>query len=268
MSNQLSTKIISPVARRIWGSPDAMLLFFAGGAAEFAAIKAVDWLFYTNALPSAPVERFFDTVRFAQHVFFSDLAGAEATINNINRIHGHVEKSRGMAIPQWAYRDVLYITIDYAERAHQIVFGPMTDAERVEYFEAGIALGQAMHLEGLPATYAEYQVQRHQQFIEDYAHTPLTDKLFASYKAAIGPVRYWALRYIMAGLIPVELRNVLGLKPNWLVDKLLRLYRYLPGGGNKLRWVHGIILPPRFAKQLGSLARNSNELIKKTAQPV
>jgi len=32
----------SPVTRRIWGSPDAILLFFAGGAAEFAAIKAVD----------------------------------------------------------------------------------------------------------------------------------------------------------------------------------------------------------------------------------
>ena len=55
----------SAVTRRIWGSPDAILLFFAGGAAEFAAIKAVDWLFFTGRLPNAPVERFFETVRFA-----------------------------------------------------------------------------------------------------------------------------------------------------------------------------------------------------------
>lgn len=55
----------SAVTRRIWGSPDAILLFFAGGAAEFAAIKAVDWLFFTGRLPGAPVERFFETVRFA-----------------------------------------------------------------------------------------------------------------------------------------------------------------------------------------------------------
>ncbi len=44
----------SAVTRRIWGSPDAILLFFAGGAAEFAAIKAVDWLFFTGRLPGAP----------------------------------------------------------------------------------------------------------------------------------------------------------------------------------------------------------------------
>src|SRR5215210_8258561 len=60
----------SAVTRRIWGSPDAILLFFAGGAAEFAAIKAVDWLFFTGRLPGAPLERFFETVRFAQSVFF------------------------------------------------------------------------------------------------------------------------------------------------------------------------------------------------------
>jgi hypothetical protein len=60
----------SPVTRRIWGSPDTILLFFAGGAAEFAAIEAVDWLFFTGRLPGAPVERFFEPVRFAQGVFF------------------------------------------------------------------------------------------------------------------------------------------------------------------------------------------------------
>ena len=66
----------SAVTRRIWGSPDAILLFFAGGAAEFAAIKAVDWLFFTVRLPGAPVKRFFETVRFAQGVFFADPASA------------------------------------------------------------------------------------------------------------------------------------------------------------------------------------------------
>jgi hypothetical protein len=96
----------SPVTRRIWASPDAILLFFAGGAAEFAAIKAVDWLFFTGRLPSAPVERFFETVRFAQSVFFGDPAGAPKAVARINRIHRHVEDARGEEIPQWAYRDM------------------------------------------------------------------------------------------------------------------------------------------------------------------
>ena len=56
----------SPVTRRIWGSPDAILLFFAGGAAEFAAIKAVDWLFFTGRLPApAAISRMNSTLATA-----------------------------------------------------------------------------------------------------------------------------------------------------------------------------------------------------------
>ena len=134
--------VSSAVTRRIWGSPDAILLFFAGGAAEFAAIKAVDWLFFTGRLPGAPVERFFETVRFAQRVFFGDLASATDAIEQINLIHRRVEKARGEEIPQWAYRDMLFILIDYGERAHRVVFGPMTEAERTAHFGVGLALGR------------------------------------------------------------------------------------------------------------------------------
>jgi hypothetical protein len=118
----------SAVTRRIWGSPDAILLFFAGGAAEFAAIKAVDWLFFTGRLPGAPVERFFETVRFAQSVFFGDPAEATDAVERINRIHRGVEDAQGEEIPQWAYRDMLFILIDYGERAHEVVFGPARTA--------------------------------------------------------------------------------------------------------------------------------------------
>jgi hypothetical protein len=55
-------------------------LFFAGGAAEFAAIKAVDWLFFTGRLPAAPV-------------------GATEAVERINRIHRRVEQARGEDIP-------------------------------------------------------------------------------------------------------------------------------------------------------------------------
>jgi ER-bound oxygenase mpaB/B'/Rubber oxygenase, catalytic domain len=156
----------SAVTRRIWGSPDAILLFFAGGAAEFAAIKAVEWLFFTGRLPEVPVERFFETVRFAQSVFFGEPAGATKTVERINLIHRGVEDARGEEIPQWAYRDMLFILIDYGERAHEVVLGTMTEAERTSHFGVGLALGRAMHLSGLPTTYAEYKDQRHQQLLD------------------------------------------------------------------------------------------------------
>jgi uncharacterized protein (DUF2236 family) len=244
-----------PVLQRIWGSPDALLLFFAGGAAEFAALKAVDWLFFTNRLPAAPIDRFFDTVRFAQRVFFGTPTQAAATIATINRLHRHVEAARDRPIPAWAYRAVLFLLIDYGERAHAIIYGPMPAAEQLAHFEALVALGHAMHLRELPTTYAAYQAQRHQQLLEDYAPSALMERLFASYRAALGPWRYRLLRRIQASLLPEELRPVVGLRPNGLVDGVLRCYRYLPGGGNKLRGLHRLLLPRQMAEQIGTLAQ-------------
>ena len=245
----------SPVTRRIWGSPDAILLFFAGGAAEFAAIKAVEWLFFTGRLPSAPVERFFETVRFAQSVFFGDLAGATKAVERINSIHRGVEDARGEQIPQWAYRDMLFILIDYGERAHEVVFEPMSEEERICHLEAALALGRAMDLSGLPTTYAEYEAQRHRQLLEDYERSPLTDELYARYRAALGPGRFWLLRLVQASVLPAELRQILGLEPNRFVDWLLRVYHYLPGGGDKLRPLRGVLLPRRYARRLGEVTR-------------
>jgi uncharacterized protein (DUF2236 family) len=249
------SEVSSPVTRRVWGSPDAILLFFAGGAAEFAAIRAVDWLFFTGRLPDAPIERLFETVRFAQRVFFSDPDRAAETIEDINRIHRRLEEAQGEAIPQWAYRDVLFILIDYGERAHEVVFGPMSEEERICHLEAALALGRAMDVSDLPTTYAEYEAQRRRQLVEDYARSPLTDELYVRYRAALGPWRFWLLRLVQASLLPDELRQILGFEPNRLIDWLLRGYHFLPGGGDKLRPLRSVLLPRRFAKQLREVAQ-------------
>jgi hypothetical protein len=188
-------------------------------------------------------------------VFFGDPAGATKVVERINSIHRGVEEARGEEIPQWAYRDMLFILIDYGERAHEVVFGPMTEAERVSHFGVALTLGQAMHLSGLPTTYAEYRDQRHQQLLEDYACGPLTDELYASYRRALGPLRYRLLRLVQASVLPEELRDVLRFEPSPIVEELLRCYRFLPGGANKLRPLHGALLPARFAKQLRDLER-------------
>jgi mpaB/rubber oxygenase-like protein len=243
----------SPVVRRVWGSPDAILLVFAGSAAEFAAIKAVDWLFFTGRLPKDPVGRFFETVGFAQRVFFGDLAEADAAISAMNRIHRNVEGARGAEIPQWAYRDVLFMLIDYAEKAHGVVFGPMSEDEKAACLEDALAVGRAMGLAGLPDVHEEYRAQRKRQLAEDYARTPLTDELYARYRTALGPLRFRLLKLVQASLVPDELLPVLGLRESGLVGLLLGLYRHLPGGGNKLRPLHGILLPRKFAGKLGEM---------------
>jgi uncharacterized protein (DUF2236 family) len=191
-------------------------------------------------------------------VFFGDPAGATEAVERINSIHRHVEEARGEEIPQWAYRDMLFILIDYGERAHEVVFGPMTEAERTSHFGVALTLGQAMRLGGLPTTYAEYRDQRNRQLLEDYARGPLTEELYASYRRALGPLRYRLLRLVQASVLPEELRDVLRLEPQPLVEELLRCYRFVPGGGNKLRPLHKVLLPGRFAKQLRQLERAPN----------
>jgi hypothetical protein len=112
-----------------------------------------------------------------------------------------------------------------------------------------------MGLSGLPTTYAAYKAQRHLQLLEDYARTPFTDELYASYRRALGPWRFRLLRSVQASVLPDELRRMLRLRPDPLVDGLLRYYRFLPGDGNKLRPLHGVLLPGRFAKQLREMER-------------
>lgn len=145
---------------------------------------------------------------------------------------------------------MLFILIDYGERAHEVVFGAMTEAKRASHFGVALALGRAMELSDLPATYADYRDQRHRQLLEDYARGPLTEELYASYRRALGPLRYRLLRPVQASVLPDELRDVLRLEPHPLVDELLRCYRFVPGGSNKLRSLRGVLLPGRLAKQL------------------
>ena len=117
------------IVRDVWSDADTILLIFAGSAAEFALSRAVDWLFYTGALPGDPVGRLFSTARFAQEIVFVSEEHAERTLARVRSIHEAVERERGGQIPAWAHRDVLYMLIDYSERAYALLRRPLAPAE-------------------------------------------------------------------------------------------------------------------------------------------
>ncbi len=242
------------VMRRIWGSPDAIMLIFAGSAAEFAVNKAVDWLFWTNALPNDPIPRFFETVRFAQALIFGDQATYAAAIDAVNRAHEGVERSRGSRIPQWAYRDVLFMLIDYGERAHTIVYGPLSEPELREQFEVSLMIGRELHIEGLPSTLAEYRQARQAHLQNNTERSELTHRLYASYRAHLGPWRMRALLDLQASLVPDEVAQHLGLKRKRRVELLLRVYRFLPRQ-RMLRLLYPVLLPRQFGRHLAALER-------------
>jgi uncharacterized protein (DUF2236 family) len=243
-----------PVVYRVWGRLDPILLIFAGSAAEFALNKEVDWLFWTNRLPRNPIGRFFSTVRFAQAIMLGDPPTVAAAIAAVNAAHARVERSRGRAISAWAYRDVLFMLIHYGERAHQIVYGPMTAAEQADHCAALVALGAQMHIPDLPASYADYQRQRQAHLLADLARTPWTDQLYARYRAELGPVRMRLLLDLQASLVPPEVVALLDLRPRASITRLLRVYPHVPGA-QLMRLLAPVLLPSRYTAQLAALAR-------------
>jgi uncharacterized protein (DUF2236 family) len=244
------------VSRRIWGNPETILLIFAGSAAEFAVNKAVDWLFWTNALPDAPIDRFFETVRFAQAIAFGDAEVVAAAIDGVNRAHQGVERSRKDKIPQWAYRDVLFMLIDYGERAHAIVYGPMSDADRLSHFHASLAIARAMHIQDLPQTYEAYQQQRASHLRENTARTAFTDLLYRRYRSHLGIARMQALLDLQASIVPPEVAALLQLRRKRRVDFLLRHYRRITRG-NWLHRFYPLMLPRPYGGRLAGLERHN-----------
>src|SRR5882757_3529257 len=118
------------IVRKIWGRSDTVLLVFAGASAEFALNKAVDWLYFTGRLPADPLGRLFSTVAYSRKIIFSEMESALLAIDQITAIHTGVEKKRGTQIPDWAYRDVLFLLIGYSIRSFELLERKLSMAEK------------------------------------------------------------------------------------------------------------------------------------------
>lgn len=215
------------IVRTIWGSSDTILLIFAGAAAEFAANRAVDWLFFTNKLPNDPIGRFFSTVRYAQEIVFADERAAQQTFERINTIHHAVERRRGDTMPDWANRDVLYMLIDYSERAFQMVERPLTPAEQEDLFDVFRRVGEGLAVRDLPTQYAAWQEDRQRHLERDLVRSRYTDELYARYREHLGWWRFNTLVDVQALLVPPHVKQVLGLRSPRVPGGGVAIYRLL-----------------------------------------
>ena len=218
------------IVREIWGDSDTILLIFGGAAAEFAVNKSVDWLYFTGKLPKDPIGRLFSTVTYAQQIVFSDRATAMAAIEKINLIHRHVEAARGYNIPQWAYRDVLYMLIDYSIRSFELLNRTLTFAEKEEIFDVFIEMGLAMSIKDLPDTFAAWTQMREQALADNLEWGNYSKDLYKQYKRALGNVRYRVLINVQKTLVPAAVYRHLEVR-NWFqflpIIRLLQMTRYV-----------------------------------------
>ena len=219
------------IVRRIWGDGDMVLLVFAGSAAEFALNRAVDWLFFTGKLPADPLGRLFATASYAQGIVFADQSTATRTLNGIRAAHEAVERQRGQAIPDWAHRDVLYMLIDYSERAHEMLARPLNADEREELYDVFFRVGTGLGIPELPTSYHQWKSDREIHLRRDLVYGDGTRALYAQYRTHLGGWRYRLLLRLQGMMAPQYVRGLLGLQSSSWLRPLLRLHHIAAGAG-------------------------------------
>jgi len=240
------------VVRKIWGKSDTVLFIFAGASAEFALNKAVDWLYFTGRLPADPLARLFSTVSYAQTIVFADKQAALRAIDSMAKIHAHVEAERGARIPDWAYRDVLFMLIDYSIRSFEVLERPLIRAEKSEVFQVFHRLGSRMGLSELPASFEAWETMRRGHLDQHLARSIYTDDLFKQYRKHLGEVRYRFLLEAQAMVAPPKVRKLLALRKISLLHPLIALYKlsrriHLDG------FLKALVLPPQHTAQINGL---------------
>ena len=248
------------IVRRIWGRADTVLFIFAGAAAEFALNKAVDWLYFTGKLPADPLGRLFGTVGYARQIIFSEKEKAYAAIDKMSKIHSAVESSRGMAIPDWAYRDELFMLIHYSVAAFEMLERKLTSSEKEEIVEVFCAVGQRMKIPGLPVGYNEWKAMHGRHLENDLRRSQYTTDLYKQYRRNLGNLRYLVLIEVQKRLVPPGVRALLQLNGTSLLSPALFLYKICRTLKME-RLLKSLLLPPAYIKQIRGLDYKGHDAV-------
>ncbi|MEO7310711.1 MAG: oxygenase MpaB family protein [Chitinophagaceae bacterium] len=240
------------VVRKIWGKSDTILFIFAGASAEFALNKAVDWLYFTGKLPADPLGRLFSTVAYARKIVFSPMQEANKAIDILRQIHGTVETNRGFSIPDWAYRDVLFMLIHYSIASYELLERKLSDEEKEEVHNVFFHVGLRMGLKELPLNYTAWLPVRQQHLMDDLHKTVYTADLFKQYRKHLGPMRFRVLLEGQKLVVPGRVKELLDFNNfSWLrlVVPLYKISRLM-----RMDWLlKMILLPSVYKNQINEL---------------
>jgi hypothetical protein len=240
------------VVRTIWGKSDTILFIFAGASAEFALNKAVDWLYFTGRLPADPIGRLFSTVSYARQIVFSEKEAALKAIDKITSIHKGVEKARGATIPDWAYRDVLFMLIHYSIAAYELLERKLTMAEKEDVYHVFLRMGTRMQISQLPESYENWLPVREAHMQQDLVLSKHSLDLFKQYKKHLGTFRYQVLLQGQKLVVPEQVGKMLHFSSTkWLAPivpayKISRLIHLDP-------LVKAILLPGKYSQEFKAL---------------
>ena len=240
------------IVRKIWGSADTILFIFGGASAEFALNKAVDWLYYTGKLPIDPIGRLFSTVTYAREIIFSTNEHALAAIDKMRSIHTAVEKSRGYEIPDWAYRDVLFMLIYYSISAYEKLEQKLSPAQKAEVYEVFYKVGKRMNLKDLPLNYNDWVETREHHLEHHLQNSQYTKNLFKQYRKHLGWLRYFILIQAQKLVVPNQVKRLLGFNPFNILLPVIPIYKLFKKVGLD-KPIKKLILPSLYKKEFAKL---------------
>ena len=243
------------IVREIWGKSDTILLIFAGAAAEFALSKAVDWLFFTGKLPADPIGRLFSTVTYAKRIVFSKEKEAFQAIHAINSIHGNLEDKRGYNIPDWAYRDVLFMLIDYSIRAYETLERSFTSEEKEEVLKVFNKLGKGLQIPNLPQSFSSWEIAREQHLMANLKYSGYTRDLFEQYRKQLGKIRYDMLLGLQGMIVPKRVHELMSFKKTSIYPTLISGYK-LTRAIRLDDFFKNLILPSKYKAEIKGLDEN------------
>ena len=240
------------IVRKIWGKSDTVLFIFAGASAEFALNKAVDWLYFTGKLPADPIGRLFSTVKYAKMIVFAPMDAAPKAIDKMRHIHTAVEKNRGATIPDWAYRDVLFMLIHYSIAAYELLEHKLRTDEKEEVYNVFYRVGLRMGLKDLPRNYRKWIPVRNAHLKADLQKSTYTADLFKQYKKHLGPMRFKVLTEGQKLVVPCRVKQLLNFSNFSLLTPLLAVYK-LSRALKMDGLLKSILLPDEYKQQIKEL---------------
>lgn len=240
------------IVRNIWGKSDTILFIFAGASAEFALNKAVDWLYFTGKLPADPLGRLFSTVEYARKIVFSPMDEAHKVIDTLQQIHSAVESSRGLSIPDWAYRDVLFMLIHYSIASYELLERKLRDEEKEEVYNVFYRVGSRMGLKQLPPNYHQWLPARQFHLAEDLQKSEYTTNLFQQYRKHLGAMRFKILIEGQKLVVPSRVIELLHFNSFSLLTPVVPIYKVSRDLAID-SLLRNILLPSEYKDQINKL---------------
>ena len=189
---------------------------------------------------------------YANKIIFSELDDANRAIDQITAIHKTVEQNREAQIPDWAYRDVLFMLIYYSVTSFEVLQRKLTDDEKVEIFDTFYRVGILMGLTDLPQNYKDWAIAYEHHLKNDTVFSDFTADLYKQYRKHLGYIRYQILKQVQILIVSQRINQLLSLGRIRFIIPVLWGYKL----GRKLKlgnFIIRMVLPKAYGAQVENL---------------